>query len=147
MIEIKPEILSFLQERVDKLKRHKKSSENCKDVTSLVNHILKKYVNKKNHEEVASNIGFAWLMFSKKNKQTIFIRDKGRCYYCNKRLTLKESTLDHKLPVKRNGTNAIENVVTSCKWCNYDKGILTDEEYQYKQLHNAARGIYPDDSI
>ena len=144
MIEIKPEILSFLQERVDKLKRQKKSNENCKDVTSLVNHLLKKYVNKKKHDEIGSNIGIDWLIFIKKNKQTIFIRDRGRCYYCNKRLTLKESTLDHKVPVKRSGISVLDNVVTSCKWCNQDKGMLTDEEYQYKQLHNAARGIYPE---
>ena len=146
MIDIKPEILSFLQERVDKLKRHKKTHKHCSDVTSLVNHVLKKYVRKKKLEELASNQGIDWLIFCNVHKNKIFIRDKGRCYYCNKRLTLKESTLDHKLPVKRSGTNTVENVVTSCKWCNQDKGMLTDEEYQYKQLHNAAQGISPSDS-
>lgn len=62
-------------------------------------------------------------------RRAIFMRDKCQCVYCGKRVTLKHAlahfTLDHIVPVVLGGSNATENLITSCELCNKRKGRLT----------------------
>lgn len=51
------------------------------------------------------------------------------CYYCGKPLTDKEKSVDHKTPISRGGTNALDNLVISCMFCNRQKKDKTEEEY------------------
>ena len=56
----------------------------------------------------------------------LFARDRYTCMYCGRHrreLGGREFlTRDHVLPISRGGTNAWENVVTSCSRCNCRKG-------------------------
>lgn len=52
------------------------------------------------------------------NRTNVFIRDEYRCGYCNKKLTSKEATIDHVIPVSRGGKNTWDNTITSCFDCN-----------------------------
>lgn len=52
------------------------------------------------------------------------------CYYCNRKLTDDEKTVDHKLPVSRGGTNEMSNLVISCQPCNSQKKNQTEQEYR-----------------
>lgn len=146
MITIKNEIIDRLEDRLNKL-RKAFGYRGCqvKDVSELANLYLEKKLNSLDHKENIgnTNAGVSWKKFREIHFNEIYMRDKGRCVYCKKRLARDESTLDHDLPVIRNGASTIKNVLLSCTWCNGDKGLLTKEEYYYKQLHNAARGIYP----
>ena len=49
----------------------------------------------------------------------------GICYYCNKKFTFKELTLDHIVPLARGGTTTPGNIVPSCRECNRKKGVDT----------------------
>ena len=89
------------------------------------------------------NSGITWVDFRRIYFNEIYIRDKGRCQYCTQRLARDEATIDHILSPKRGGQNTVKNTCLSCYWCNNDKGILTDEEYYYKQLVNKSKGIEP----
>lgn len=66
-------------------------------------------------------------------RRAIFMRDKCQCAYCGKKVTLKEAlltfTLDHIVPVVLGGSNATENLITSCELCNKRKGRLTLQRF------------------
>ncbi|MGH9316927.1 MAG: HNH endonuclease [Thermoanaerobaculia bacterium] len=55
-------------------------------------------------------------------KKDIYARDNGRCRWCGAGLSFKEATLDHLVPLARNGKHEIANVILSCKSCNLSKG-------------------------
>jgi 5-methylcytosine-specific restriction endonuclease McrA len=52
-----------------------------------------------------------------------------RCIYCGVKLTSKNLTLDHRLPISRGGTNTIENIDCVCPECNQLKHVQTKEEF------------------
>lgn len=54
--------------------------------------------------------------------ETLFYRDHCECQYCGNRLTLKEVTMDHVLPVSKGGTTKWNNIVSACTKCNSEKG-------------------------
>jgi 5-methylcytosine-specific restriction endonuclease McrA len=66
--------------------------------------------------------------FSRKN---VFIRDEGKCQYCNAEVSVNDYTLDHIHPKTRGGTTSWENVVVSCYACNQKKGEKTLKEVGY----------------
>lgn len=142
MLIIPDELLTRLQNRVNKI-NNQFPCENL-EVTFYVSAILKKHLNKLDHNEL-NNIGdgIEWKIFRGKHFREIYKRDKGQCQYCKKSLSKKEASLDHRFPSVRGGANTVNNMKLSCKWCNIDKAGLTDEEYYYKQLVNASKGIFP----
>jgi len=56
--------------------------------------------------------------FSRKN---VWIRDEGRCQYCNSSVSIKDFTLDHVQPRTTGGQTMWTNVVTCCTPCNQKK--------------------------
>jgi 5-methylcytosine-specific restriction endonuclease McrA len=56
------------------------------------------------------------------NKENIFIRDKGKCQYCSKKLLSKNVTFDHIQPKSKGGETTWTNIVTCCYECNQFKG-------------------------
>lgn len=55
------------------------------------------------------------------NRANLMVRDHNRCAYCGKRAT----TIDHVIPTSRGGPHTWENVVASCRRCNFQKGDKT----------------------
>lgn len=51
------------------------------------------------------------------------------CHYCNQEVTIANASLDHAIPVSRNGEAKWTNIVVCCAPCNRAKGDLTDMEY------------------
>lgn len=63
-------------------------------------------------------------------------RSSGLCHYCSKKVTPRELTMDHIVPVVRGGKSTKGNVVPACKACNARKkyNLLMDwEEYLSRQ--------------
>jgi hypothetical protein len=116
-----------------KWKTHKRS-EFC-------NNKCKRYYLKKNNPiEYKALTLFACIPLGKgKNKIALGILNNylnTDCRYCDSVLTLKNISLDHKIPVhwKRNVRNNpllgdINNIHLICKKCNQSKRDLTDEQY------------------
>lgn len=74
---------------------------------------------------------------SKKMKYTdvrriIYNRYKGRCNICGDKLSLKEMTLDHIIPISRGGDGSFSNLQCTCDSCNCMKHYLTQEEFMRK---------------
>ena len=59
---------------------------------------------------------------AKLSRKALFLRDNGKCQYCNTGLTLKTSTIDHIIPKSRGGRHEWKNVALSCARCNQKKG-------------------------
>lgn len=62
------------------------------------------------------------------SRRNVFLRDDHTCQYCGTRRPPRELNLDHVLPRSRGGATSWENLVTSCRECNGDKGGATPEE-------------------
>ena len=51
----------------------------------------------------------------------------GRCAYRGEAGPLQ---VDHRIPLSRGGTNAIDNVLPACRTCNTQKGQMTETEFR-----------------
>jgi 5-methylcytosine-specific restriction endonuclease McrA len=61
-------------------------------------------------------------------------RSEGYCYYCKKKVSPKELTLDHIVPVIRGGKTTKGNIVPVCKECNSKKKYLLPIEWdEYRE--------------
>lgn len=52
---------------------------------------------------------------------------RGRCGYCG---NVRPLHADHRLPLERGGTSAIENILPACARCNLRKHLMTEEEFR-----------------
>lgn len=58
---------------------------------------------------------------SKKTRFEVFKRDNFTCQYCSAKPPKVPLEIDHLLPVCKNGTNHIDNLITACFDCNRGK--------------------------
>lgn len=70
-----------------------------------------------------------WVVYRKTgsvpySRNALFIRDRGRCLYCNK----PGNTMDHIMPKSRGGKSEWLNAATACLSCNNKKADRTPEE-------------------
>lgn len=62
------------------------------------------------------------------SRTNIWLRDNGRCVYCQTALSTAELTFDHVMPRSRGGDTSWENIVCSCTACNLRKANRTPQE-------------------
>lgn len=67
-------------------------------------------------------------VFEPFTRHNVWIRDKGTCQYCGKKLSLREMTYDHVIPQSDGGPTNWRNIVCSCQKCNNDKRNRTPEQ-------------------
>lgn len=67
--------------------------------------------------------------FSRRN---VWIRDEGKCQYCNLHVSLSTFTIDHVIPKTSGGKTVWENVVACCYSCNQKKGDKTVKESGFR---------------
>jgi 5-methylcytosine-specific restriction endonuclease McrA len=59
------------------------------------------------------------------NRHNVWLRDKGRCQYCNVRMGMDEFTYDHVVPFSKGGKTNWLNIVVACVPCNHKKANRT----------------------
>ena len=69
------------------------------------------------------------MIYDKTIRRYVYFRDGGRCFYCGRRLSLRQVTLDHFLPRAAGGKSEVFNLVACCKSCNREKGSALPEDY------------------
>lgn len=62
------------------------------------------------------------------NKHNVYIRDNGRCQYCDQEISKSQATYDHVIPKSRGGKTNWSNIVIACSLCNRRKDCKTLEE-------------------
>ena len=60
--------------------------------------------------------------------------EKGICHYCGQKVGAEQLTLDHIVPVAREGKSNKGNCVPCCDACNKDKSLLTPAEIILNRL-------------
>jgi 5-methylcytosine-specific restriction endonuclease McrA len=69
------------------------------------------------------------------SRKALVKKSKGRCAYCNRLIGLKREgkrqrmTIDHIVPRSKGGTNTADNLVASCRDCNFKKGDKMPDEF------------------
>jgi 5-methylcytosine-specific restriction endonuclease McrA len=61
----------------------------------------------------------------KLSRKKILIRDNFKCGYCG---TSQNLTVDHIIPISRNGPHTFDNLITACVYCNRKKSDKTPNE-------------------
>ena len=59
------------------------------------------------------------------NRRNLWLRDGGRCMYCNNKISTEEVTFDHVIPQDIGGETIWANIVCSCGGCNNKKDNRT----------------------
>jgi 5-methylcytosine-specific restriction endonuclease McrA len=72
-------------------------------------------------------------------RHNIWVRDGKICTYCRQSITLKESTIDHIIPLSKGGKNNYDNLCIACGPCNIAKADMSVEEF--KQLRRIQRFV------
>lgn len=68
------------------------------------------------------------------SRRMVYLRDGGRCMYCDSGCTLKSFTIDHVVPRSKGGRTAWDNVVTACLPCNQRKADRSPRQAGMKLL-------------
>ena len=69
----------------------------------------------------------------------VFQRDRHTCQYCGRRAPDVELEVDHLIPVARGGTDAFENLITSCRECNSGKSAKLIERFTHGHTKESWR--------
>ena len=64
----------------------------------------------------------------KRNKHTLYGKQEGLCNGCQTQFPFRNMTVDHIVPRKHGGTDALDNLQLLCGACNSTKGIGTQAE-------------------
>lgn len=75
---------------------------------------------------------------SRDELDALYCAQGARCGYCGDHLG-GYWHVDHKQPVSKGGTNALENLHFTCPTCNMRKGNMTHEEFIVSKKHPARR--------
>lgn len=62
----------------------------------------------------------------KSDWEKLLTKQNHRCYYCGANKPLAE---DHVIPLSKNGSHSVSNIVAACKSCNSKKQNKTPEEF------------------
>lgn len=68
------------------------------------------------------------------NRRNLWVRDGGRCMYCNNKITTEEVTFEHVIPQGQGGKTVWTNVVCSCGLCNNKKDNRTPKQANMKLI-------------
>ena len=66
------------------------------------------------------------------------LRKEKKCHWCSGRITPKNFTVDHVIPLIRGGLHAPENLVAACRSCNCSKNRRLPNEWKPELYKEAA---------
>jgi 5-methylcytosine-specific restriction protein A len=67
-------------------------------------------------------------------RRQAYERQRGKCYYCRRRIDPSAVTADHAVPKSRGGLSTKENIVAACLDCNQKKRDMSAVEFRVLQI-------------
>lgn len=80
------------------------------------------------------------MAFSKKIRQQVYDKCNGHCAYCGREIAYSDMQVDHIHPQYKGGKDDFENLLPSCRMCNFRKGTLELEDFR-KEIARQAEGV------
>lgn len=83
----------------------------------------------------------------KKVREQVYQKYNGHCAYCGCELEYKDMQVDHIESVwssewrNKNHDNSIDNLMPSCRMCNYYKGVYTIEQFRNNLKDTLMRNV------
>lgn len=74
------------------------------------------------------------------SRENVYVRDHGKCQYCNIKVLRHEATYDHVVPRALGGKTTWDNIVIACVPCNQKKGGRTPEQ---AKMHLTTKPVRP----
>lgn len=76
------------------------------------------------------------------SKKNLWLRDKGQCQYCLKKVTVSSCTIDHVVPKSKGGKHEWKNIALACAKCNQKKGatLLKDTNMKLAKIPHVPDG-------
>lgn len=68
-------------------------------------------------------------MLAPRQRKHFYLLQRGICHYCHQETAYEDWTIDHIVPLSKDGSNRLENKVGCCTWCNNHKGSKSVEEF------------------
>lgn len=88
------------------------------------------------------------MAITKKQRQQVWDKSNGNCWYCGADLPERGWRVDHKDPVYRQDgemwnpqNDVIENMVPACAPCNIFKSVFTVEEFRHEIEKQTERAL------
>lgn len=70
--------------------------------------------------------------FPQSTRIAIYNNAEGRCAICGDFVPYDEFTIDHIEPLSKGGDNEMDNLQCTCRFCNFLKGNLPDQQFMDK---------------
>ena len=67
---------------------------------------------------------------SAKERKQVFDMCNGHCAYCGTEITFRGMQIEHKKPLRLNGSDTLENMLPACRSCNHYKHTLDVEGFR-----------------
>jgi 5-methylcytosine-specific restriction endonuclease McrA len=67
-------------------------------------------------------------------KQIVYDTQKGKCWWCGKKLNKEKWHVDHLIPLSKDGKHCLSNMVASCPACNWSKSNKLPHEFMEGRL-------------
>ena len=67
--------------------------------------------------------------YSPKVRKMIYDKAGGRCALCGRKITLSDMTIDHIVPLNKNGEDSINNLQSTCLACNRFKANIRPDDF------------------
>lgn len=82
---------------------------------------------------------------AQKIRKQVYEKYNRHCAYCGCELKYKDMEVDHVIPVYgKDGGNDIDNLLPSCRMCNFYKSTFTLEDYRknLESLHERLQKLF-----
>ncbi len=63
-------------------------------------------------------------------RKIVYKKCCGHCAYCGKEIMYKQMQVDHLVPLRKGGTDSIENYLPACRQCNHYKSTYDIEQFR-----------------
>ncbi|MGI6705310.1 MAG: HNH endonuclease [Clostridia bacterium] len=77
------------------------------------------------------------------NRDYVYYRENGLCFYCHIQLTKENATMDHLHPRSKGGQASVSNLVLSCQSCNNLKGSRNVKQFLSNPYDVVGRNNIP----
>lgn len=89
---------------------------------------------KETNEKISDGKKIKRKHYSDDVKKLLYINAGGRCEICGKKISLKEISLDHRIPLSKGGEDDVSNLACTCDTCNKMKGCILPDDMLDKML-------------